>query len=173
MTSQPEGPPVHREELVMQTYADHLTQVRHLISATFPDCGSGYTAYSQVLERLCHCYDVAFGGTSRLSEPQLWPEIFGWLYTLPDLVLADAQQRRPTALVVFAYFAVLLKRLDAAWFIRGWPEHIINGIHSNLDEYHRGYVQWPAQQIGRLSNSSSLSGIGVLDDFVDWSEAVP
>ncbi|KAF7163934.1 hypothetical protein CNMCM6106_000706 [Aspergillus hiratsukae] len=147
MTSQPEEPPFHREELILQTYRDHLAQVRRLISATFSDCGPGYTAYSQVLDLLCQRYDVAFCGTSGLPESQLWPQIFGWLYTLPDLVLADAQQRRPAALVVFAFFTVLLKRLDPAWFIHGWPEHIVNGIYSNLDEYHRGYVQWPMQQI--------------------------
>ncbi|KAL2012225.1 hypothetical protein VTN00DRAFT_4943 [Thermoascus crustaceus] len=117
MTSQPEEPFFHGEELVSQAYGDHLAQVRHLISATFPDSGLGYTDYSQVLDRLYYCYDVVFGATSRLPESQLWPQIFGWLYTLPDLFLADVQQRRPVALVVFAFFTVLLKRLDLAWFI--------------------------------------------------------
>ncbi|KAF7164857.1 hypothetical protein CNMCM5623_009284 [Aspergillus felis] len=161
LTSQAEEPPVHREEPVSQGYRDHLGQVRHLVSATFPDSGVRSTDYSQVLDRLCHCYEVVFGGTSQLPESQLWPQIFGWLYTLPDLFLADAQQRRPVALVVFAFFTVLLKRLDPAWFIRGWPDHIMNGIFGSLDEYHQGYVQWPMQQIGRPSDSLPLSRIDV------------
>ncbi|GIK00937.1 hypothetical protein Aspvir_004967 [Aspergillus viridinutans] len=159
MTSQKEEPPIHCEEPVSPAYRDSLAQVRHLISAIFPDSDVGYTDYSQVLDRLCHCYDVVFGGTSQLPESQLWPQIFGWLYTLPDLFLSDAQQRRPVALVVFAFFTVLLKRLDPAWFIRGWPEHVINSIYNNLDEHHREYVQWPVEQIGRLSDSLPLSRI--------------
>ncbi|GFF62335.1 hypothetical protein IFM60648_00596 [Aspergillus lentulus] len=160
-SSQPEEHPFHSEQQVSQVYRDHLAQLRHLISATFPVSGPGYTDYSQVLDRLCHCYDVVFGGYSQLPEAQLWPQIFSWLYTLPDLFLADAQQRRPAALVVFASFAVLLKRLDAAWFIRDWPEHIMTSISSNLDESHQGYAQWPMQQIKRLSNGLHLSRIEV------------
>jgi hypothetical protein len=157
-SSQREELPFHSEEQVSQEYRYYLVQVRHLISATFPESNTGYTDYSQVLDRLCHCYDVVFG-TSQLPESQLWPQIFSWLYTLPDLFLADAQQRRPAALVVFAFFTVLLKQLDAAWFIREWPEHIMTSIFSNLDEYHRGYVQWPMEQIRRLPNNLCLSRI--------------
>jgi hypothetical protein len=153
-----EEPPFQSEEQVSQEYRYYLVQVLHFISTTFPESNTGYTDYSQVLDRLCHCYDVVFG-TSQLPESQLWPQIFSWLYTLPDLFLADAQQRRPAALVVFAFFTVLLKRLDAAWFIREWPEHIMTSIFSNLDEDHRGYVQWPMEQIRRLPNNLCLSRI--------------
>ncbi|KAH1496547.1 hypothetical protein LV164_003935 [Aspergillus fumigatus] len=146
MAPQPEEPPFRSQALTSQAYGDHLDKVRHLISRTFPVGGPGYRDYCQVLDRLGHCYDVVFGD-SHLPESQLWPQIFGWLYTQPDLFLSDAARRRPAALVVFAFFTILLKRLDAAWFIRGWPEHIINSIYSNLDEHHRQYVQWPMQQI--------------------------
>lgn len=90
VTTQPEEPP--REELVSHEYRDNLTQVRHLISATFPGGGSGHADYSQVLDRLCYSYDVVFGGSSWPTESELWPQIFGWLYTLPDVFLMDVQQ---------------------------------------------------------------------------------
>lgn len=149
LTSQSEEPepPSHFEELVSHAHRDPLAQVQCLISETFPDGGLAYTDYSQVLDRLCHTYDVVFDGTSPPTESQLWPQIFGWLYTLPDTFLTDAQRRKPAALVVFAFFAVLLKRLDSAWFIRQWPEHIMNGIFHDLDERHREYVQYPMEQL--------------------------
>ena len=146
VTIQPEEPPLHREELVSHDYRDSLAQVRHLITATFSGGVSGHEDYSQVLDRLCYSYDVVFGGHSRPTESELWPQIFGWLYKLPGVFLMDVQQRKPAALVVFAFFAVLLKQLDPAWFIRQWPEHIMDGIFHNLDQDHRIYVQWPVEQ---------------------------
>lgn len=146
VTTQPEEPPFHREELASHDYRDSLAKVRHLISATFAGGGTGFEDYSQVLDRLYYSYDVVFGGSSRRTESELWPQIFGWLYTLPDVFLMDVQQRRPAALVVFAFFTVLLKQLDPAWFIRQWPEHIMDGILHNLDQDHRIYVQWPVEQ---------------------------
>lgn len=148
VTTQPEEPLLHREELVSHGYKDSLAQVRHLISANFPGGGPGSADYYKVLDRLCYSYDVVFGGGSRLTESELWPQIFGWLYTLSDVFLMDVQQRNPAALVVFAFFTVLLKQLDPAWFIRQWPEHIMDGIFHTLDEDHRRYVKWPVEQFG-------------------------
>ncbi|RWQ98637.1 putative C6 transcription factor [Paecilomyces variotii] len=156
-TLQPEGPPFHPEEPVSHAYRDSLAELRHLISATFPDNSLEYTDYSQVLDMLCYTYEFVFGDDPRPTEPQLWPQIFGWLYTLPDLFVMDAQNRRPAALVMFAFFAVLLKQLDPAWFIRQWPEHIMSGIFRDLDEFHQEYVRWPMEQLGRLSNNLHLS----------------
>lgn len=146
VTIQPEEPPLHREELVSHDYRDSLARVRHLITATFSGGVPGHEDYSQVLDRLCYSYDVVFDGGSRPTESELWPQIFGWLYTLPDVFLMDVQQRKPAALVVFAFFTVLLKQLDPAWFIRQWPEHIMDGIFHSLDQDHRIYVQWPVEQ---------------------------
>lgn len=135
-------------EPASHAYRDGLAGVRSLVSATFKDGTLESTNYSQVLERLWHSYDVIFSDHPQPTESQLWPLIFGWLYTLPDLFLMDAQQRRPVALVILSFFAVLLKQLDSAWFIRQWPEHLMNAIFRDLDESRRVYVRWPMKELG-------------------------
>ncbi|KAL4810611.1 hypothetical protein BDV18DRAFT_165297 [Aspergillus unguis] len=119
---------------------DHLNRLYLLIENTYPQA-SAYSDYSNVLGRLRETYT-----TVRSSNGDNFPRIFYWLYTLPDTFIADLQNRQPLALVLFAFFAVLLKEVDSTWFIRGWPEHIISGIYTQLDEYHRQFITWAVEQ---------------------------
>lgn len=71
-----------------------------------------------------------------LTDGELWPQIFGWLYMPPDDFVVDLQHHNTVALVIFAFYTVLLKRISSVWFIKGWPEHIMAGIHRfALEEY--------------------------------------
>lgn len=49
----------------------------------------------------------------------LWPLIFSWLYTLPDLLVHDMQKKNPVALLLMSFFSVLLNELDSVWFVTG------------------------------------------------------
>ncbi|KAF2136472.1 uncharacterized protein K452DRAFT_313167 [Aplosporella prunicola CBS 121167] len=87
------------------------------------------------------CTDDA-GAGSRL------PLFFTWIYILRDDFVACLQAKEPIALIVFAHFAVLLRRFDSLWVLAGWAQHIISGIYDFLDEGWRGWLAWPAEQIG-------------------------
>ncbi|KAL4795207.1 hypothetical protein BDV19DRAFT_389340 [Aspergillus venezuelensis] len=130
------------------TAADYLEQLRLLIDSTYPSDQSTHLDYTRLLHNLQQIYALAHPPPESPAERiGNFPHIFGWLYMLPDSVLQDLQCRGQLALTMFAYFTVLLKDMDVAWFIRGWPEHIIDGCWRHLDEFHRQFIVWPMQKV--------------------------
>ncbi|KAJ5420874.1 Zn(II)2Cys6 transcription factor [Penicillium sp. CMV-2018d] len=129
-------------------FREPLQQLRYLVFNKFPNDNPRHSSYCYAFEMLCSRYESILG--AGLSGVDLWPEIFGWLYTLPDLFVQDMRDKSHIALLLFSYFLVLLNELDSVWFIQQWPRHIANGVHQNLDEYHRRFAHWPLRQLGLL-----------------------
>lgn len=124
-------------------YSEPLQDLRSLISETFPARSSLNASYCSVLDTLLSSFNSLYHRSMPISGSELWPLVFSWLYTLPDCVVSDMEAKRPVALLLFGFFAVLLNELDSVWFIHGWSQHIIKGIHTQLDDWHRLYLQWP------------------------------
>lgn len=76
--------------------------------------------------------------------------VYAWLYRLENDYTRYLQRKEQIALVVFAYFALLLKELEVYWFMEGWAEHIIIGVDQFLDEKHRRWLEWPKEQVGLI-----------------------
>ncbi|KAF4546215.1 putative c6 zinc finger protein [Lasiodiplodia theobromae] len=74
--------------------------------------------------------------------------VFVWLYKLSDEFLDCLRQREPMALTIFAYFVVLLKELEGAWYLQGWVEHLIAGIYHALGPGTRTWVRTPIERVG-------------------------
>lgn len=136
-------------------YRAQLEKVRNQIKKEFA-VQSRYTAYCMVLDRLISTFDVISEPQKRLTKSATWSHIFGWLYRLPDHFIVDLQQKRPLALILFAFFSVLLKELDFCWIICGWPEHILSGVHQFLDDSYLQYIRWPIKLIGLETTLSHL-----------------
>ncbi|KAJ5208084.1 hypothetical protein N7449_002463 [Penicillium cf. viridicatum] len=75
-------------------------------------------------------------------------DIFIWLMRVSDQYFGYFQQRTPEAMVIFAYFCVLMKEMEWAWWMQGFSVHTISGIYYILGEEHRCWLQWPMQQVG-------------------------
>lgn len=133
---------------IFSEYPYALAHVRDLLSTTVDSHGPDTSSYFQALERLSQCYEVIFNPDVHPTDSVLWPQIFGWLYMLPDQLLFDLRNRQPVALVLVSYYNVLLHVLDDVWMIQEWPHHVMHGIYKNLDSYHRSFVEWPMRQIG-------------------------
>jgi Fungal specific transcription factor domain len=71
-----------------------------------------------------------------------------WLYCVPDTFVDRLQERKPAAMVIFAYFLVLMNELEASWWAKGWVDHIMRGIYEILDEEWRIRIRWPMERIG-------------------------
>jgi hypothetical protein len=79
-------------------------------------------------------------------------DIFIWLFRVQDDYLELLKRHSQEALVIFAYFCVILKRLDHHWWIEGWSTHLVEKIWGILDEEHRLWVRWPIEEIGWIPN---------------------
>jgi hypothetical protein len=69
--------------------------------------------------------------------------LIGWLYRLPEELVSLLEQKEPRALVILAYWAVMLKYMDSVWFMKGWSEHVLSGISGYLQPGYRPWIEWP------------------------------
>ncbi|CAD6441714.1 dc7210a3-4701-4f3c-bfb1-19806323dcef [Sclerotinia trifoliorum] len=75
-------------------------------------------------------------------------DLFIWPYRVSDHYTSLLRQRTAPALVVYAYFAVLMKCLDAHWWMKGWSEYLIAQIYGLLDAEHRVWIRGAIEEIG-------------------------
>ncbi|KAL4746214.1 hypothetical protein BDW72DRAFT_210613 [Aspergillus terricola var. indicus] len=132
-----------RNSAVSERYSSELSHLSQILLTLPSDRDAA--SYHQVFQRLQYIFQSLYGPNSMVNELELWPMIFGWLYTLPDAFLTALQSREPISLVLFAFFVMLLKELDSPWFLRDWPEHILMGIFHNLDASHQPFICWPME----------------------------
>lgn len=67
------------------------------------------------------------------------------------------KRRLPQALVILAYYTVLLDLLDARWWVNGWGRRVLSDIVCSLGDEWKSWIEWPVQTVLMKSLSPSLS----------------
>ncbi|KAK2031027.1 hypothetical protein LX32DRAFT_637534 [Colletotrichum zoysiae] len=77
-------------------------------------------------------------------------DIFIWKYFVSDefLPLLRTPGARQEAVVIYAHFCIVLKRLESQWWLQGWATHLISQAWELLDESHKPWIQWPMDELG-------------------------
>ncbi|KAL8403149.1 hypothetical protein RB594_008420 [Gaeumannomyces avenae] len=75
-------------------------------------------------------------------------DCFVWVYRVHDDLMPRLRAREQEAVAIFAHFCVMLKRLDAYWWMQGWADRLMQTSYRILDHEHRLWLQWPAGEIG-------------------------
>lgn len=73
---------------------------------------------------------------------------FGWLSHCDNDFAALLGGRDPYALVIFAHACVPLKSSEPAYWIRTWPEKMVQEIYARLDSSWQSWLQWPMDELG-------------------------
>lgn len=107
--------------------------------------------YRHSVDELNKSFTVVFGREPPVCEVV---DVFIWFHTVSDEYLFFLQRQRPAALVVFAYYSVILRQLEWAWWIEGWSAHIMAGVYDLLDDRHRVWLRWPIEQLGWIPQPS-------------------
>lgn len=74
--------------------------------------------------------------------------VFSWMYRLSEDFMQRLQTRSDVALALFAHFVVLLKKMEVAWMMKGWPDHLVSGIYNAMSPGTRMWIRWPMERIG-------------------------
>lgn len=126
---------------------EHLDSMRSLIALRQADADLRNT-YLKAIDELGKSFSVfdgVGGGECDLTDA------FVWVFEVAEDLLPLLRQPTQEAVAIFAYFAVLLKRLDRHWWLRGWADHLIAKSYNVLDEEHRLWIQWPLQEVGYIA----------------------
>jgi hypothetical protein len=57
------------------------------------------------------------------------------------------KRRLPQALIVLAYYTVLLDLLDSRWWISGWGRRVLSDIVGSLGDEWKSWIDWPVQTV--------------------------
>ncbi|KAL2369624.1 hypothetical protein RJ035_002662 [Blastomyces gilchristii] len=73
---------------------------------------------------------------------------FTWIYLVLDEFLPLLKVPTQESVAIFSYFCVFLKRLEIHWWMQGWSERLIRKAYKILDEEHKLWTTWLAEEIG-------------------------
>ncbi|KAF3491399.1 C6 zinc finger domain-containing protein [Arthroderma uncinatum] len=101
------------------------------------------TAYTWAIHELVNTYTQVFVLMKRGQD--FVPVIFVWPIAIPQHFLVLLSEQRPEALVILAYYAALLQRVDDQWYMHGWARYLVNSIDSTLPDEWASWLKWPKE----------------------------
>jgi len=57
------------------------------------------------------------------------------------------KRRNPQALIILAYYSVLLDLLDGRWWLQGWGRMLLRNVIGSLGDEWKSWVDWPMQTV--------------------------
>lgn len=120
---------------------------------------SSIAAYETALDRLL-CLMVMAEVPSVSHNTARW--VIGWPVQLPDEYIMFLNQRRPEALIILAYYGVVLHFYREAWAIGDTGERLIRAINAQVGSFWRRWLAWPLQLVESSSPSAHSATVGTL-----------
>ncbi|KAJ6436347.1 reverse transcriptase [Purpureocillium lavendulum] len=74
--------------------------------------------------------------------------VFTWVHRVSDDYVILLKTNDSGALCIFAFYCVLLKKLEHVWWMEGWGTYLMERIYWSLDSVHRLWIRWPMEEIG-------------------------
>lgn len=109
-------------------------------------CGKGTLdsdtedALKHAIAELRSCYAKFYNKRASRCEVSI---AFIWPVVLRPAFIALLQAMKPEALVVLAFYCVVLHHLNGYWWMEGRGRYIFNTVCQSLDEQWLEYVRWP------------------------------
>lgn len=75
--------------------------------------------------------------------------IFLWPICVSDKYVALLKEKRPRALIIFAYYCALLKRVELHWWVDGRAEYELVRIERSIQELEKWnkWLEWPTKMV--------------------------
>ncbi|KAF2972384.1 hypothetical protein GQX73_g1121 [Xylaria multiplex] len=132
----------HREGFKRLDWEEPLKELRDFVASQTPECAD---ICIRELDGMILIYEGTFGHKDATFDRSFQNQfVFGWLYRMNKSFVGLLRQKNPSALVMLAYYAVLL-RTERLWCIKaGWAEHLLLTVRGLLEEDYTKWLYWPA-----------------------------
>ncbi|KAL8735345.1 MAG: hypothetical protein Q9166_000890 [cf. Caloplaca sp. 2 TL-2023] len=122
---------------------DECRQLAVLIEQS--DLGpSSIEAYNTAIDRLFWLFALTEVPSKMHETPR---SVFAWPVQLTNGYMVLLNQRRPEALIILAYYGVILHCYRKAWCIGGSGASLIRAVDAQVGSYWSRWLQWPIQVI--------------------------
>lgn len=92
-------------------------------------------------------------------DHQICRRIMSFAPVVPSHFIQLLGEKRPRALVIFAHFMALNKRVERYWWLHGAAERDVKGIASILPEAWKWAMEWPLEMISHLATQSPMVNV--------------
>ncbi|KFY88171.1 hypothetical protein V498_06885 [Pseudogymnoascus sp. VKM F-4517 (FW-2822)] len=97
--------------------------------------------YALAIQGLKKCFKLIS------SEERNNGMVFHWPISVTQEYIAFLRSRQQMALVILAYFAVILDELRDTWWVMGWGSKLIQELYKAVDDEWKGLLVWPMDKI--------------------------
>ncbi|KAJ8129062.1 hypothetical protein O1611_g4572 [Lasiodiplodia mahajangana] len=100
------------------------------------------------LDNMIAIYDATFGDENAIYDgPSENQFVFGWLYRLDKRFVKCLQREDPIALVILAYYAVLISTMGRLWYMAKWADHLVQAAKTLVPGEYIEWLEWPADSL--------------------------
>ena len=132
----------------MQEHIAEVQKLQHLLDLHHPWDAADRVMYVSAIDNLTPTLEEVYGKRALKTPGVAFMHILmGWVYRLPREFVVQLEQKEPLALVIFAYWADLLKFMEPIWFMKGWAGHVLNGVCSFLPADLWEWIEWPMHHV--------------------------
>lgn len=111
--------------------------------------------YLDAIEGLESCFKILSDKTQDFGMVLKWPIGVSKEY------MALLSSHRPMALVVLAYYGVILHEMRDIWWVSEWGVKLVQGVYHMLDDEWKVMIEWPLKRIlPTCSESINVSAKG-------------
>jgi len=71
-----------------------------------------------------------------------------WLSSISEVYITLLKEKKPEALLIMAYYAVLLHRHERFWYLEGWGEYLVQVVGMQMGPGWDEYLEWPRRMVG-------------------------
>lgn len=105
-------------------------------------------AYAQAI----HLLEVVFDRAAESPDPPSDALLKIWMHLVTDRYIELLSERQPGSLIIFAHFAVLIRRSVRYWYFEGFAEQVLATVDTLVPTEWKAWLDWPKEQIwGRNS----------------------
>ncbi|KAH8888041.1 hypothetical protein GQ53DRAFT_692208 [Thozetella sp. PMI_491] len=122
-----------------------LTELEEVVAHRSRDDSHLGEIYSCSLVELKKSFGQAWAHS---TSPYEMTDAFIWVYLVAEDLLPLLRVPTQESVAIFAFFCVLLRRLDGHWWMQGWPQQLIARAYDLLDEEGRLWIHWAVEEMG-------------------------
>ncbi|QIW97367.1 hypothetical protein AMS68_002885 [Peltaster fructicola] len=115
------------------------------------ELGVGHLDYMLAVDHLVYSNVVQAGSATGIALIICWPKQDCTAFS------RMLKCRVPQALVILAYYCVVLDLLDHKWYLKRWGSQVLQDIVLNLDEKWKSWIQWPVKTVLMRGPAASIA----------------
>jgi hypothetical protein len=152
LESSPSAPLAEMWDIPLVIPSSPTPLLSHLLS--IPPAPTSPIAWSEqetrLYEQAATDLSSAFASTAshHNSEFTTWDALRVWPMHISLPFLALVKKGHPGALVLLAYYCILLKKIEGHWYFQGRSKRLMGGILERLGREWWSSVKWPMEEIG-------------------------